>query len=242
MKSWVLTIVIAAALTGAAAWFLTRKPAEPPPPPAVTEAAPPKPADATLPPPAETDARLRKELTALSPRSELGRWLAGESDLLTRWLVVADNLAEDVTPRKQLAFLAPAKPFMVKNGRIDPRSYARYDGVAEVIASVDAKGFAALVRDLKPLLETAYHQLGYPDRHVDDLARGALQRLIDAPAVDGEVKVAPKGGVWRFADDKLEAKGAVEKHLLRMGPRNTRLNQAKARDLAAALDLRIAAH
>ena len=39
-----------------------------------------------------------------------------------------------------------------------------------------------------------------------------------------------------------ESLGPVEKHLLRMGPRNTKLIQSKAREIAAALDLRLAAH
>jgi hypothetical protein len=48
--------------------------------------------------------------------------------------------------------------------------------------------------------------------------------------------------LWQFADEKLESQGPVEKHLLRMGPRNTKLIQAKAREIAQALDLRIAGH
>jgi len=36
--------------------------------------------------------------------------------------------------------------------------------------------------------------------------------------------------------------GPVEKLMLRMGPRNTKLIQAKAKEIAAALDLRVASH
>src|SRR5438067_3779638 len=183
MKSWLITILAAAALTAVAIYFLTQRHPEetaPAPPPVV--AAPQKPRDMPLPPSADSDALVRKALSSLSPRPELGRWLS-QPDLLDSWVVIADNLAEGVTPRKQLAFLAPSKPFMVRRDKIDPRSYARYDLFADVIASIDAKGFGAAVRELHPLLESAYHKLGYPDRKLDDLARAALQRLIDAPAV-----------------------------------------------------------
>ena len=54
--------------------------------------------------------------------------------------------------------------------------------------------------------------------------------------------MVPKGALYRFADEKLESQGAIEKHLLRMGPRNTRLIQQKAREIAAALELRVASH
>lgn len=239
---WLAVAAAAVAIIAGVAFYLRPPPAPPPAPPAQAAAPPPaKAPEAALPPAAESDAQVRKLLAALSPRPELARWLA-ESDLLNRWVVIADNLAEDVTPRKQLAFLEPAKPFSVRRGRIDARSYARYDGFADAIASVDAKGFAAVVRQLHPFLEAAYHQLGYPDKSVDELARRALQRLTDAPVVEGEVAVTPKGALYKFADEKLEAQGAVEKHLLRMGPRNTKRIQSKAREIAAALDLRLAAH
>jgi hypothetical protein len=51
------------------------------------------------------------------------------------------------------------------------------------------------------------------------------------------VEVVDKGGVYPFADPKLESLGEVEKHLLRMGPRNAGVVQGKARELLAALGL-----
>jgi hypothetical protein len=51
------------------------------------------------------------------------------------------------------------------------------------------------------------------------------------------VFVQGDGAVYAFSDPKLEALGPVEKHLLRMGPRNARLVQAKAREIEGALGL-----
>jgi hypothetical protein len=249
-RSWMWTALAVAALlvfAGVALYLRRSQPeaAAPPPVPQAVAVAPPKPADAPLPLPAESDARVRKLRPAISPRPELARWIS-EPDLIERWTVVADNLAEDVSPRKQLTLLAPAKGFSVveRKGRIeiDPRSYQRYDVFADVVASVDAQAFAAAARELHPILETAYHRLGYPDRSLDSLAQKALQRLIDAPLVEGAVELQPKGALYLFKDEKLQAQGPVEKHLLRMGPRNTRLIQAKARELADALGLKMAAH
>src|SRR5258706_12994096 len=86
--------------------------AEPPPPPPQLEPAPPGPADVPLPPAADSDAQVRKAFSGASARPEWPKWLAQDA-LLDRFVVVADNLAEDVSPRKQLPFLAPAKPFRV---------------------------------------------------------------------------------------------------------------------------------
>jgi hypothetical protein len=223
----------ALAVAAAAVWYL-RRPAAPPPP-APGEAAAPKPTDAPLPPAEKTDAQMRKDLASLSPMPEWARWLAA-SDLLDRFVVVVDNVAEDVNPRKQLDFikLAPQRA-----EKLDP---TRYDLIALVIASVDSKGLAQVVRDLHPLLESAYHKLGYPDRSFDQVAAKALQRIVDAPVVEKTPGLVPKGANFAFADEKLEALGPVEKLLVRMGPRNTKLIQNKAREIAAALDFRIAQH
>jgi len=244
-KSVVVAGVVGVLVIAGVAWYTTRPKPAPPPPPPPQEAPAPKPPDAPLPSTAESDAQVRQALSPVSTRPEWAKWL-GESELLDRWVVIADNLAEDVSPRKQLAFLAPSKRFTTIEKKalptLDPRSYQRYDTFADVVASVDAKGFASAVRTLHPLLEAAYHKLGYPDRKLDDVAQKALQRLADAPVVEGPIQLEPKGAMYKFAYDKLEALGPVEKHLLRMGPRNTRLIQDKAREIAAALDLRLAAH
>ncbi|GMU06211.1 DUF3014 domain-containing protein [Corallococcus caeni] len=51
------------------------------------------------------------------------------------------------------------------------------------------------------------------------------------------VELTPKGALYVYADPSLEALGAAEKHLLRMGPENMRKLQAKLTELAAALGL-----
>jgi Protein of unknown function (DUF3014) len=242
--AWVAIVSIAAAVVvavGAYLWVRRAPPPAPPPEPVAQQAAPAPPADVKLPTAEETDARIRAEAAKLSSRPEWAEWLK-QSGLLERWVVVTDNLSEDVSPRKQLGFLGPAKPFHAQQKRnrtyIDPRSYARYDTFADVVASIDAKGFANLVRDLHPLLQAAYHALGYPNRNIDVAAAQALQRIAAAPVVEGPVELKPgQGALWLFADEKLEKQGPVEKHLLRMGPRNTKLLQAKAKEIAQALEL-----
>ncbi len=212
-KGLILAVVVVVA---AGVAYLALRPAKaPPPPPAApqVQAPPPKPADAPLPPTGASDEEVRKALAGVSPK--LGDWLRQDA-LLDRWVVIVDNLAEDVSPRKQMPFAAPKKDFSARKNRLDERSYERYDFFADVVASVDARAFAAAVRELHPLLEAAYHKLGYPDRDYDGVAQKALQRLIDAPVVEGPVPLVAKGALWRFADDKLESLGAVEKHLLRM--------------------------
>jgi hypothetical protein len=236
-------VALAAVVVAAAAYLWLRSPTEPKvdePRPAAEAAAAPRQA-AEEPAPQVSDAQARSSLEALSTNPLFRRWLAAGDDLLGRWVVVTDNVAEGVTPRKALELCGPKGAFKVtqRGGKsaIAPESYARYDDFAGVVASVDAAAFARIYRALRPALQGAYRALGYPTGSFDVATAHALARLEAAPVVDGEVQVVPDRGVFLYADPKLEGLRAVEKHLLRMGPRNTRLLQAKARELRLALSL-----
>lgn len=235
-------VALAAAVVAVAAYLWLRSPAQPAvdnPRPAA-EAAPTVPSPAVEEPaPQVSDVQARSSLEALSTNPLFRRWLAAGEDLLGRWVVVSDNLAEGVSPGRALALCAPKGAFRVaqRGGKaaIAPESYARYDDFAGVVASIDAAAFARIYRALRPALQGAYRALGYPSGNFDVATSRALARLEAAPVVDGEVQVVPDRGLFLYADPKLEGLRAAEKHLLRMGPRNTRMIQAKARELRLAL-------
>jgi hypothetical protein len=237
-------VALALVVLGAAGYFLLRPGGEPPQAPAPPAAAPaPAPTAApepTGPAPTADDRSVRALLEPVSPDPSFRRWLA-QGDLVRRWAVVTDNLAEGVSPRAELALLAPSKPFatVARGGglAIAPESYARYDAFAEAVGSVDAAALARAYRALHAVVEGAYRALGYPGASLDRVTARALGRVGAAPIRDGDVLVLDEGGVYVFADPRLEALGEVEKHLLRMGPRNERILQAKARELLEALAL-----
>jgi Protein of unknown function (DUF3014) len=215
-------------------------------PPVMAPASAPAPApEATKNPDAEgpgtmdpAEARARLETLSSSP---LYRRAIGEGDVVRRAAVVVANLAEGVSPRRELAGIAPTGSFSaVARGDgfvIAPKSYARYDAFADVVASIDAGALATVYRALRGPLATAYRALGYPGASVDDAVARALRRVEAAPIREGDVAIVEDGGVWFFRDQKLEDLPEVEKHLLRMGPRNTRRIQEKARELLGALQL-----
>lgn len=240
---WIaLAVAVIVAAGAAVVWYVRRPPAQPAAAPAPAPSAEAPAAEAPPgPAPVATAAQVRSLLETVSPDPRFRSWLA-EGDLVRRWVVVTDNVAEGASPRGQLGFLAPARPFSVKRrgGRevIAPDSYRRYDDFADIVASVDAQALARVYRSLHPVLEAAYRALGYPNASLDQVTARALRRIEAAPVRDGEVAVVGTGGVYAFADARLENLGAVEKHLLRMGPRNTRLLQAKAHEILLALGLR----
>lgn len=177
---------------------------------------------------------------AVSKNSLARRWVS-EANLVGRCVVVADNVAEGVSPRKPLSTFAPASPFSVERSGehfvISPESYSRYDAMADAIASIDAQALAAAYRRLHVVLESTYRALGYPGGSLDLVTTRALRRIEDAPVVEADIQVERQGGTWVLADARLERLGNVEKHLLRMGPRNEGIVQSKAREIRQAFQL-----
>jgi hypothetical protein len=121
---------------------------------------------------------------------------------------------------------------------IDPRSYQRYDAIADAVASIDPPGASRLYATLKPRIGEAYGQLGQPENAFDATLERAIVALLQTPVVDGPVRVESKGGTgYRYADPKLEGLTAAQRHLLRTGPRNVRMIQSALRQLAIALGI-----
>jgi hypothetical protein len=193
-----------------------------------------------LPPLDLTDPLVRELLRGLSSRPELGAWLATDG-LIRNVVASVDAIANGTTPSTHLKRLAPAGPFRAEpRGEefvIDARSYRRYDGIADTVAALDAQGLARAYATLRPRLQEAYRELGYPDGNFDDAAERAIVRLLNTPVVEREVDVRPAPVLYQFADTRLERLASAQKQLLRMGPRNGRLIQDKLREVAGALGI-----
>lgn len=191
---------------------------------------------------AESDSRVRELVGKLSVDPELARWLQ-ERDLARRFTASVSNIADGESPRASLSFLVPMGAFQVGeaavNGRaeIAPLSYARYDLVARVLGSLDASGAATVYRELKPLIDQAYGEIAPPGQRFETAFGRAIQHLLAVPVPRGPVEVESKGALYVYAAPELEALSKAQKHLLRMGPGNMRLIQAKLREVRTALNL-----
>jgi Protein of unknown function (DUF3014) len=197
-----------------------------------------------LPPLEQTDAVVRELVAKLSSHPKVAAWLA-TNQLLRNFTVVVNSIASGRTPSRQLTRLKPTGPFEVrKEGsatEIDPRSYRRYDSYADAVAGLDAHGTARLYATLKPRIQDAYRELGNPD-NVDRALERAIRELLATPVIDGSVALASKSVAYEYADPRLQSLSSAQRQLLRMGPRNVRIIQAKLRELAPLLGLSADVH
>jgi hypothetical protein len=198
------------------------------------------PMSVTVPPLDESDTLVGDLLRALSMHPRVTAWLATKG-LIRNFTAVVSNIAEGMTPAALVPALRPTSRFdVIERGTavyIDPKSYERYTGLAEAVASMDPAATARLYATLKPRIEEAYGDLGNEEPLFDRALEHAIVLLLRTPVRDGPVAVRPKGLGYAFADERLERLTAAQKQLLRTGPQNARAIQRRLREIAQALGI-----
>ncbi len=242
---WALGVGLACAVAGVVI-FRPQGPVQPQPAPASAPVAqapvlPVEPKPAAPPAPLtleQAEDLIRAKSAQLGAHAKLIEWLKSE-DFIRRFVSAVDAVAVGKSPRKGLSFWRPKKKFaaMTKDDGpyLDPRTYARYNLAAAAFQSVDAQAAASILKELKPVFQQAYEELGYQHSNFEDTLIRAMQELLKTPVVKGPIPLKEKVISYSMADEKLEDLSPAQKHLLRMGPKNTAAIQAKLREILKAM-------
>ncbi len=231
--------IVVLAVVAAAAWWFTRSAEESgewaPSPFDSADTTAAAPGDRPPPPPLDlpelgtSDEFVRRMVATLSSHPELARFLVPDR-LVQRFVRVVAELAGGFYPGEHLPHLRPETPFAVRQqgGRtvIDPASYRRYDAMAATFASLDPEGTVRLFRQMRPLVDEAWAELGSPG-DFDEALRLAIGNLRAVRLPSGPIEVVPDEAVWAFADPELEGRRGAAKALIRTGPDNARRIQGQ---------------
>ncbi len=186
----------------------------------------------------ESDGFVRLMAEELSANPRLAETLATD-ELVRKFVAAVVNISAGETPAAHLGVLEPEGEFhaVMKDGSLilDPASYRRYDWLSDTFASLNTAGTVQLYYQLKPLLDVAYRDLGYPDDDFHDALLAAIDELVATPVIEGDIEVESGVLSYRYRDPDVESLTEVDKHLLRMGPENVRAIQEKLRELRVAL-------
>jgi len=186
----------------------------------------------------QSDDVVRTRGAELSSHTVLSQWLRSE-DLIRKFVAAVDNIANGETPSPHIDFFKPAGNFdiVVRDGivSIDPASYKRYNIVADVFSSLNAKLTVRLYWLLRPTLQEAYKELGYSDKVFQETLIMAMAELLKVPVLDQGIEVERDVVSYKIVDPRLESLNPSQKHFLRMGPENVEIIQAKLRELAQGL-------
>lgn len=187
-----------------------------------------------------SDEAVRGLVGTVAAHPRLASWLVTD-DLVRRFVEAVVDLSRGSSPLPALEPLVPPEAFTVHRSGdriyVDPRSYQRYDLLAEVFASVDPQEAADVYREILPLVREAYAELGISEQSWEETLALAIGNVlaVDVPAEPLEVREAI--GRYVYADPSVESLTPAQKHLLRMGAANARVVQEKIREIAQELVL-----
>jgi len=181
----------------------------------------------------ESDKPIRELAAELSSRPELAKWLLTKG-IIRKFVAAVDNIANGHSPRKNIDFFNPGKFFPLKKDGVyylDPAGFKRYSPVANVFSSLDSEGCLKLYLQLKPTVQEAYQDLGYPDKDFNVSLFKAMDELMKVPVIEKDVALEEKLMSYVMVDPELEKLSEAQKHLFRMGPVNIRKIKAKLKEL-----------
>lgn len=184
-----------------------------------------------------SDSFVRAELIKLLPG--LAQWLNFDQ-LIRRYMQIANDFAQGQRVTKHVSFLRQDEAFTVQQGEngliIAPKSFRRYNVLAETIQAINAKSAAATYIKLRPLLLQVFAEFAYPkDVSMESIIKKAAGEIIAAPVLEGDIYVTRPSMYYKYADPSLEALSPVKKQMLRMGAENTKIIQNKCREFLVEL-------
>jgi hypothetical protein len=156
-----------------------------------------------------------------------------------RLVATVDNL-----PREQLAARVaavrpvPGIPTVANRDgtlELDERNVRRYETYMRMLDNVDTARLVGVYTHFYPLLQQAYAELGYPNRHFNDRVVEVIDHLLASPEVHPPIRLAQPKVLYVFADEDLERLSYGQKAMLRIGEANAARVKAKLREIRAAL-------
>jgi hypothetical protein len=188
---------------------------------------------------------LLESLKTLGSDNLLG--LLVPDELIRKFVLAVNNIQEGKVPHEYRPVNSPPPPFRVENfnvlvdgnevsqERIDNKNFARYEPYVHALALVDTDAAVNLYTRYYPLLEEAFRELGLKKKNFHSVMIGAIDNILAAPDVRGDLILLRPKVFYQYADPALENLPHTHKLMLRMGPENARSVKASLRQLRARL-------
>lgn len=161
--------------------------------------------------------------------------------LIEKVVATIDNLPRSQVAERIRPTGAPPGDFEVADGDneetfvLGPDNYARYDAIANRLATADPDRVVETYRRFYPLLQEAYVGLGYPRKYFNDRVVEVIDHLLETPQPEGPVLLVRPHVLFEFADPELEALSTGQKLLIRVGDDNAGKVQQFLRDVRARI-------
>jgi hypothetical protein len=238
---WILGgVILLAIAAGAWYWVKSRAPEPEAPAAAAPQALPEPRIKNPIIPPDDIDPNLSatEQVATLigTPRFES---MFVPDDFVKKTVATIDSLARSDVAARMNPAKPPAGDFVTagegESVVLGAANYARYTPWVEMVESLDAASTAALYKRLYPQFQSAYEELGNPDKYFNDRVIEVIDHLLSAPEAPATIALTQPNVYYEFADPALEAQSSGRKLLLRMGPGNAARVKAKLREIRAQI-------
>ncbi|NKF52170.1 DUF3014 domain-containing protein [Shewanella sp. WXL01] len=199
-----------------------------------------EPQEPELPALSESDDFLAQKTVEVADGMDIAPLLL-KKDLARQFVVFVDNLAQGELIRKASPLKGPERQFIVSDVTnktyLNPDSYRRYDVYADFISELDPQTLVATYKQITPLFNDAFDELGYGDQlSFDERLQQAFSQMLDAPIIEDPIELSTISVNYEFVDPNLEALPNAQKLMIRMGPENTRKIKQAIRTLRSQLN------
>jgi hypothetical protein len=172
----------------------------------------------------DSDAEVKSGLLGLRWKAGLASLFVTE-DMIRRFVVNVDNIAQGTLPKNQALF----QPMTVKFAtlpsdaggvQLDPANFERYEPYLQLLESVSVTEVKRLFEYYYPLMQQAYAELGYPDAQFRVRLQEAIKVLLAAPEIAPPMELARPNVYYTYADAETEALPLAQRQMIRLGPDN----------------------
>lgn len=176
----------------------------------------------------KSDALMVEKLPAITWRKELLK-LVVTDDLIRRFVVFTDNFAKGNLSYDNSPLVSPQDKFFanetVDNGnqvqwQWDEASTRRFGAYVDLLRSMDSEVLVSTYFDVKPLIDQAYQELGYPDDNFTDVLQSSISRVLDIHVPETMPELTRPSVMYKYQDADFESLDAADKLLLRLGKEN----------------------
>jgi len=184
------------------------------------------------------DAYAREIIESVNGGKALAQFVAGDY-IVERAVAIIDALRRGEVPYKLLPVGRPSKPFLISDDGLrvtmDPSSFNRYDVFAQWVNGIDVLAIVELLNEYEQIATEALSRMGVGDFDIRSAVLAATTEILATPIAPESAELMKREANWVYMDPELEALSSLQKQVLRMGPRNSEIIQAKARELRGAV-------
>ena len=181
----------------------------------------------TLPSLEESDSWLKAKLPTLTWREELLK-LVIDDDIIRRLVVFTDNFAQGIIAYEHSLLVKPKTAFSARELEQDGQSVLKWDETSsrrfslyvDLLRSLDSDTLISWYFELKPLIDQAYGELGYPDSDFTEVLQDAITKVLDMDIPKSSLDLVRPSVMYQFKDQNIEQQDDVEKFMLRLGKEN----------------------